>query len=272
MSVLWVSPPSLNHLNFNSDSDSTNRPCHVLLHLKEICFVLQVVAPLDASNEDSNPIQRTERHGEPFTGDVTPSGTFNAEELDVNLRRSSSDRRTSEGGDASSLERSKSSPSRTKPPVPKRPASIKKKPQSSVDAILESTQTDDTISPLRPVSLQLLRDTMASLPADAQEFLFSETEINSLTLGTAGEQSEIKSNSNSQTESELQESLTAQNHIGAVNLSRLQIRRDSGPYDNLPKNNQAIENTQKLDINHEDNKCDNQSNTDDSQQSWVSFD
>ena len=213
-------------------------------------------------------MQRTETHQD-SSGDLTPSGTFNAEDLDINLRRTSSARRTSEGSEVS-LERSKSSPSRTKPPVPKRPASVKKKPQSPVDAILESAQTEDNISPLRPVSLSLLRDTMASLPVDAQEFLFSETDINSLSLG-AGGQSEIKTNLTSESnekESKLQESLTAQNHIGAVELSRLEIRRDSGPYDNIPRNNQVMV-TRNLDINLEENKCENPKN---SQQSWVSFD
>ncbi|KAL9989328.1 hypothetical protein ACROYT_G003866 [Oculina patagonica] len=160
--------------------------------------------------------------------------------MDINLRRTNSARRSWEGGEVS-IERSKSSPSRAKPPVPKRPASIKKKPQTSVDAILESAQTGDNISPLRPVSLSLLRDTMASLPVDAQEFLFSEAEINSLSLSSGG-QTEIRTNLNSDSnekEPKLQESLAAQNHIGAVDLSRLEIRRDSGPYDNVPRNNQA---------------------------------
>lgn len=172
-----------------------------------------------------------------------------------------------------SLERSKSSPSRTKPPVPKRPASVQKKPQVSVDALLESAQTEDSISPLRPVSLSLLQDTMASLPVDAQEFLFSDTDINSLPLGTGG-QSNMKTNLNVENkgkESELQENLKAQNHIGAVDLSRLEIRRDSGPYDNVPKNNQALL-TRNLDINTEESHCENPSKTCNSQQSWVSFD
>lgn len=171
-----------------------------------------------------------------------------------------------------SLERSKSSPSRTKPPVPKRP-SVQKKPQVSVDALLESAQTEDSISPLRPVSLSLLQDTMASLPVDAQEFLFSDTDINSLPLGTGG-QSNMKTNLNVENkgkESELQENLKAQNHIGAVDLSRLEIRRDSGPYDNVPKNNQALL-TRNLDINTEESHCENPSKTCNSQQSWVSFD
>lgn len=238
-----------------------------------IWFLLQELGSVDASSEDSNPTEQTQTHDN-STGDVTPSGTFNVEELDANLRRTSSARRTSPEGSEVSLERSKSSPSRTKPPVPTRPASVKKKPRGSIDAILESAQTDDSISPLRPVSLSLLRDTMASLPVDAQEFLFSDTDINSLPLSTGG-QSDLKTNLNSENngkEPELQENLTVQNHIGAVDLSRLEIRRDSGPYDNVPRNNQAQLLTRNLDINSEENNCENPSKTCNSQQSWVSFD
>jgi len=72
-------------------------------------------------------------------------------------------------------------------------------------------------------------------------------------------------------ESEPQENLKAQNHIGAVDISRLEIRRDSGPYDNVPKNNQALL-TRNLDINSEEGHCENPSETCNSQQSWVSFD
>ena len=236
-----------------------------------IRFLLQELALLDASSEGSSRIEQTQAHDD-SAGDVAPSGTFKAEELDTSLRRTSSARRTSESSDVS-LERSKSSPSRTKPPVPKRPVSVKKKPQGSVDAILESAQTEDFISPLRPVSLSLLQDTMASLPVDAQEFLFSDTDINSLPL-TASGQSNMKTNSNSENsgkESELQDNLTAQNHIGAVELSRLEIRRDSGPYDNIPRNNQALL-ARTLDINSQESSCENPSNSCNSQQSWVSFD
>ncbi len=232
------------------------------------CFLLQELGPLNVSNEDSNATQRTETPQDSI-GDVTPSGTFSVEDMDINLRRTNSARRSWEGGEVS-IERSKSSPSRAKPPVPKRPASIKKKPQTSVDAILESAQTGDNISPLRPVSLSLLRDTMASLPVDAQEFLFSEAEINSLSLSSGG-QTEKRTNLNSDSnekEPKLQESLAAQNHIGAVDLSRLEIRRDSGPYDNVPRNNQVMS-TRNLDFNRDENKCENPNN---SQQSWVSFD
>ena len=238
-----------------------------------ICFLLQELASLDASSEDSNRKEQTQAH-DGTAGVVTPSGTFSGEELGTSIRRTSSARRTSESSDVS-LERSKSSPSRTKPPVPRRPASVKKKPQGSVDAILESAQIEDSISPLRPVSLSLLQDTMASLPIDTQEFLFSDTEINSLPLST-GEQSDMKTNFNAENyrkESELQEQITAPNHIGAVDLSRLEIRRDSGPYDNVPRNNQALL-TRNLDINSEESHCENQksSKTCNSQQSWVSFD
>ena len=237
------------------------------------CFLFQELASLDASSEDSNRKEQTQAH-DGTAGVVTPSGTFSGEELGTSIRRTSSARRTSESSDVS-LERSKSSPSRTKPPVPRRPASVKKKPQGSVDAILESAQIEDSISPLRPVSLSLLQDTMASLPIDAQEFLFSDTEINSLPLST-GEQSDMKTNFNAENyrkESELQEQITAPNHIGAVDLSRLEIRRDSGPYDNVPRNNQALL-TRNLDMNSEESHCENQksSKTCNSQQSWVSFD
>lgn len=226
---------------------------------------------MDASSEDSNRTEQTQTHDD-STGNITPSGSFNAEELGTSLRRTSSARRTSESSDVS-LERSKSSPSRTKPPVPKRPASVKKKHQGSVDAILESAQIEDTISPLRPVSLSLLQDTMASLPVDAQEFLFSDTDINSLPLSSSGH-SDMKTNLNAENqgkESKLQEHLTAPNHLGAVDLSRLEIRRDSGPYDNVPRSNQALL-TQNLDINSEESNCEKPSETCNSQQNWVSFD
>jgi len=251
-------------LDDKPNNSNENESAQGSTDLKELAF-------LDASSEDSNRIEQTQTH-DGSTGVVTPSGTFSVEELNTSIRRTSSARRTSESSDVS-LERSKSSPSRTKPPVPKRPASVQKKPQVSVDALLESAQTEDSISPLRPVSLSLLQDTMASLPVDAQEFLFSNTDINSLPLGTGG-QSNMKTNLNVENkgkESELQENLKAQNHIGAVDLSRLEIRRDSGPYDNVPKNNQALL-TRNLDINTEESHCENPSKTCDSQQSWVSFD
>ena len=236
----------------------------------KLCSVLQ----LNTSDQNSSQVQRTERRVD--SGDVTPSGTIQVEEPDFNLRRTGSDRRTSEGGEVS-LERSKSSPSRPKPPVPKRPASLKKKPPGSVDAILETTKAADTISPLRPVSLSLLRDTMASLPVDAQEFLFSDSEINSLNLSAgAHAQSDVKTSVNSESsakeESHNQEnSVTAQNHVGAVDLSTLEFRRDSGPYDNFPRINQAQQITRNLEIKPEENKSENQSKTCNSQQSWVSF-
>ena len=239
-------------------------------YVNMIYFLLQELALLDTSSEDSNRTEENQIH-DGSTAVITPSGTFNDEELGTSLRRTSSARRTSESSDVS-LERSKSSPSRTKPPVPKRPASVKKKPQGSVDALLESEPTEDSISPLRPVSLSLLQDTMASLPVDAQEFLFSDTDINSLPFNTGG-QSNMKTNLNSENngkESGLQEHLTAQNHIGAVNLSRLEIRRASGPYDNVPKNNQALL-TRNLDINSVESNCENPSKNCNSQQSWVSF-
>lgn len=217
----------------------------------------------DAPDEDSTQDKRTDERED--SRKMTPSGTIIVEELDFNLRRTGSERRTSEGSDVS-LERSKSSPSRPKPPVPNRPASVKKKPPGSVDAILETTQTSDTISPLRPVSLSLLKDTMASLPPDAQEFLFSESEINALNL-SSGELSHIETSVNSESnpkeEFRVQESsVTAQNHVGAVDFSKLEIRRDSGPYDNFPRINQEA--TTNLDTN--------QSTAAKSQQSWVSFD
>ena len=242
------------------------------MYINIICFLLQELASLDASSEDSNRAEQTQTH-DATTEVVTPSGTFSVEELGTSIRRTSSARRTSESESSEvSLERSKSSPSRPKPPVPKRPASVKKKPQRSVDAILESDQIEDSISPLRPVSLSLLQDTMASLPIDAQEFLFSDTEINSLPLSTGRQSADMKTNLNAENnkkESELQEHITTQNHIGAVDLSRLEIRRDSGPYDNVPRNNQALL-TRNLDMNSEDSE--NSSKTCNSQQSWVSFD
>ena len=201
----------------------------------------------------------------------TPSGTINNQEPDFTLRRSGSDRRTSEGSEVS-LERSKSSPSRPKPPVPKRPASVKKKSLGSVDALLETgSPKDDTISPLRPVSWSLLRDTMVSLPTDAQEFLFTESEINSFNL-SAGD---AKTNLNSAItkESELLErSVTSQNHLGEVDLSRLEIRRESGPYDNFPRIIPAQQSSDNLEIIREEKATDKQSQLCNAQQSWVSFD
>ena len=201
----------------------------------------------------------------------TPSGTINNQEPDFTLRRSGSDRRTSEGSEAS-LERSKSSPSRPRPPVPKRPASVKKKSLGSVDALLETgSPKDDTISPLRPVSWSLLRDTMVSLPTDAQEFLFTESEINSFNL-SAGD---AKTNLNSAItkESELLErSVTSQNHLGEVDLSRLEIRRESGPYDNFPRIIPAQQSSDNLEIIREEKATDKQSQVCNAQQSWVSFD
>ena len=201
----------------------------------------------------------------------TPSGTINNQEPDFTLRRSGSDRRTSEGSEAS-LERSKSSPSRPRPPVPKRPASVKKKSLGSVDALLETgSPKDDTISPLRPVSWSLLRDTMVSLPTDAQEFLFTESEINSFNLNAG----DAKTNLNSAItkESELLErSVTSQNHLGEVDLSRLEIRRESGPYDNFPRIIPAQQSSDNLEIIREEKATDKQSQVCNAQQSWVSFD
>ena len=201
----------------------------------------------------------------------TPSGTINNQEPDFTLRRSGSDRRTSEGSEVS-LERSKSSPSRPKPPVPKRPASVKKKSLGSVDALLETgSPKDDTISPLRPVSWSLLRDTMVSLPTDAQEFLFTESEINSFNLSAGDAQTNL--NSAITKESELLErSVTSQNHLGEVDLSRLEIRRESGPYDNFPRIIPAQQSSDNLEIIREEKATDKQSQLCNAQQSWVSFD
>ena len=228
------------------------------------------VLQLNVLDKDSSPVQRTEKRDD--QGDVTPSGTMYLKEPEVNLRRTGSDRRTSEGSDVS-VERSNSSPSRPKPPVPKRPASLKKKTPGSVDAILETAKMSDTISPLRPVSLSLLQDTMAALPADAQEFLFPEPEMNSLNL-SAGDLSDVKtsvnSDSGSKEESQLeQSSVTTQNHVGAVDFSKLEIGRDSGPYDNFARIDQEM--TRNLDINTEQDKADDQRKGSNSQQSWVSF-
>lgn len=255
---------------------------------------------LNTSSEDTNSFLPLETSiNEYSAGDITPSGTFSYEDVDINVRRSNSTRHSSESNEAS-VERSKSSPSRPKPPVPKRPASVKRKPQDSanpllenahmgdnvtstssatkppksVDDILESAQIDDTISPLRPVSLSLLRDTMASLPVDAQEFLFPETDVKSLEVGT-GAQNSSNANpnlGNNRNEAELPQSVSTSNHIGAVDLSLLEIRRDSGPDHNVPKSNQALEVNQNVDTKSEEIKCDKQRGTSNSQQSWVNFD
>ena len=202
----------------------------------------------------------------------TPSGTINNQERDFTLRRSGSDRRTSEGGEVS-LERSKSSPSRPKPPVPKRPASVKKKSLGSVDALLETgSPNDDTISPLRPVSLSLLRDTVVSLPTDAQEFLFTESEINSFNLSAGDAKTNLNSAIITKESELLERSVTSQNHLGAVDLSSLEIRRDSGPYDNFPKIIPAQQSSDNLEIIREEKATDKQSQVCNAKQSWVSFD
>ncbi|CAH3155315.1 unnamed protein product [Porites lobata] len=202
----------------------------------------------------------------------TPSGTINNQEPDFTLRRSGSDRRTSEGSEVS-LERSKSSPSRPKPPVPKRPASVKKKSLGSVDALLETgSPKDDTISPLRPVSLSLLRDTVVSLPPDAQEFLFTDSEINSFNLSAGDAKTNLNSAIVTKESELLERSVTSQNHLGAVDLSRLEIRRDSGPYDNFPRIIPAQQSSDNLEIIREEKATDKQSQLCNAQQSWVSFD
>ena len=202
----------------------------------------------------------------------TPSGTINNQEPDFTLRRSGSDRRTSEGSEAS-LERSKSSPSRPRPPVPKRPASVKKKSLGSVDALLETgSPKDDTISPLRPVSLSLLRDTVVSLPPDAQEFLFTDSEISSFNLSAGDAKTNLNSAIVSKESELLERSVTSQNHLGAVDLSRLEVRRDSGPYDNFPRIIPAQQSSDNLEIIREEKATDKQSQVCNAQQSWVSFD
>ena len=202
----------------------------------------------------------------------TPSGTINNQEPDFTLRRSGSDRRTSEGSEVS-LERSKSSPSRPKPPVPKRPASVEKKSLGSVDALLETgSPKDDTISPLRPVSLSLLRDTVVSLPPDAQEFLFTDSEINSFNLSAGDAKTNLNSAIVTKESELLERSVTSQNHLGAVDLSRLEIRRDSGPYDNFPRIIPAQQSSDNLEIIREEKATDKQSQLCNAQQSWVSFD
>lgn len=271
-----------------------------LITINASYFFLQEMGSLNTSSEDTNSFLPLETSiNEYSAGDITPSGTFSYEDVDINVRRSNSTRHSSESNEAS-VERSKSSPSRPKPPVPKRPASVKRKPQDSanpllenahmgdnvtstssatkppksVDDILESAQIDDTISPLRPVSLSLLRDTMASLPVDAQEFLFPETDVKSLEVGT-GAQNSSNANpnlGNNRNEAELPQSVSTSNHIGAVDLSLLEIRIDSGPDRNVPKSNQALEVNQNVDTKSEEIKCDKQSGTSNSQQSWVNFD
>ena len=112
---------------------------------------------------------------------------------------------------------------------------------------------------------------MVSLPTDAQEFLFTESEINSFNL-SAGD---AKTNLNSAItkESELLErSVTSQNHLGEVDLSRLEIRRESGPYDNFPRIIPAQQSSDNLEIIREEKATDKQNQVCNAQQSWVSFD
>ncbi|XP_068695190.1 DENN domain-containing protein 1A-like isoform X2 [Montipora foliosa] len=194
---------------------------------------------------------------------------------DLSVPGTGSERRNSDGSDVS-LERSRSSPSRPKPPVPKRPASLKKKSSGSVDAILDIAhmQPSDTISPLRPVSLSLLQDTVASLPTDAQEFLFSESDINLLNVSTnelRNSNTSVNSESDSRKESPFQEnSVTMHNHLGTMDLAKLDVRRGSGPYDNLHKTKHEM--TMNLDIDNAQSKADNQRKASNSSQNWVSFD
>lgn len=134
-------------------------------------------------------------------------------------------------------------------------------------------QPSDTISPLRPVSLSLLQDTVAALPTDAQEFLFSESDINLLNVSTnelRNSNTSVNSGSDSRKESPFQEnSVTMHNHLGTMDLAKLDVRRSSGPYDNLPKTKHEM--TMNLDIDNAQSKADNQRKASNSSQNWVSF-
>ena len=179
------------------------------------------------------------------------------------------DRRNPNGNDAS-LERSGSSPSRPKPPVPERPGLVTKKSLGSVDAILEtsSRKTSDTISPLKPVSLSLLEDTMASLPSDTQEFFFPDSDIKLLNLGANESNSKTSVNYSSDllANSSCRESSgSSRNHVESMG-----IKRNSGSYDNLTRTNLEMT-TLNREINSEQSKTDNKQQTSNSENNWVSF-
>ena len=187
---------------------------------------------------------------------------------DSSLCRTRLDTRNPNGGNAS-LEQSGSSPSRPKPPVPERPALVNKKSLGSVDAILETScrQTSDIISPLKPVSLSLLEDTMASLPSDAQEFFFSDSDIDILNLSA----NELNSKTGVNSSSDLLANSSCRENSGSSrnHVESMGIKRSSGSYDNLTRTN--LEMTTNREINSEQNKTDNKEQTSNSEQNWVSF-
>lgn len=115
---------------------------------------------------------------------------------------------------------------------------------------------------------------MVSLPIDAQEFLFTKSEINSFNLSADDAKTNLNSAILTKDSEVLERSVTTQNHLGAVDLSRLEIRRDSGPYDNFPRIIPAQQSSDNLEINRVENTTDNQSQVCNAaqQQSWVSFD
>lgn len=189
--------------------------------------------------------------------------------VDSSLCRTRLGGRNPNGSDAS-LERSGSSPSRPKPPVPERPALVTKKSLGSVDAILEtsSRKPSDVMSPLRPVSLSLLEDTMASLPSDTQEFFFPDSDIKLLNLSanesnsktSVSYSSDLVANSSSRESSE-----SSRNHVESMG-----IKRNSGSYDNLSRTNLEMT-TLNREINSEQTKTDNKQQTSNPEHNWVSF-
>mgnify|MGYP000008264032 CR=1 FL=1 len=189
--------------------------------------------------------------------------------VDSSLCRTRLGGRNPNGSDAS-LERSGSSPSRPKPPVPERPALVTKKSLGSVDAILEtsSRKPSDVMSPLRPVSLSLLEDTMASLPSDTQEFFFPDSDIKLLNLSanesnsktSVSYSSDLVANSSSRESSE-----SSRNHVESMG-----IKRNSGSYDNFSRTNLEMT-TLNREINSEQTKTDNKKQTSNPEHNWVSF-
>lgn len=113
---------------------------------------------------------------------------------------------------------------------------------------------------------------MVSLPPDAQEFLFTDSEINSFNLSAGDAKTNLNSAIVTKESELLERSVTSQNHLGAVDLSRLEIRRDSGPYDNFPRIIPAQQSSDNLEIIREEKATDKQSQLCNAQQSWVSFD
>ncbi|XP_074621860.1 DENN domain-containing protein 1B-like [Acropora palmata] len=189
--------------------------------------------------------------------------------VDSSLCRTRLGRRNPNGSDAS-LERSGSSPSRPKPPVPERPALVTKKSLGSVDAILETSsgRPSDVMSPLRPVSLSLLEDTMASLPSDTQEFFFPDSDIKLLNLSAneSNSKTSVSYSSDLLANSSCRESSgSSRNHVESMG-----IKRNSGSYDNLSRTNLEMT-TLNREINSEQTKTDNKQQTSNPEHNWVSF-